>query len=425
MDTSLLPRHLRHEVSTALESAKVVNIIGPRQVGKTTLVRDLLDGRGYFITLDDTGVLAAIEGDAYGQLLALSDQTDNDPVIIDEAQRSRHVALAIKRIIDARRRMGQFLLTGSSNIFTSAQVVDSLAGRVQTLTLLPLSAAEIHRTGPTKLLDWASRSPNLGTLPPIPSATRADYVDLIIRGGYPEIRTLPDRSRNKRYRDAIDAIVDRDVADVLQIRKTDAMRRLIDQLAARTADELVLDKLCTAVGVQRHTLEQYLDVLTRLSMFKRLGAWASGAAKREIKRPKIHFLDTGAVSALRGFNATSFALARDPTALGHILETYVHNEIDKSLPYQSDDWRLWHWRNQDGREVDILAEHGRKLVAIEVKAAATLNGDDIKSLKWFKTEGPGKSWDVSGIVFYLGNQPLSFGDSIFGLPLSALWASYS
>lgn len=422
MDETLLPRHLRGEIENALLSARVVNIIGPRQAGKTTLVRDLL-GSGRFVSLDDTGVLEAMEADPYGLLTAMVDQAGDEAVIVDEAQRSRNLAIAIKWIVDERRRMGQFLLTGSSNVFTAAHVADSLAGRVQTLTLWPLSGAEIHRVGPAMLLDWARQeNPSLADLPPPPPATRADYIDLIVRGGYPEIRVLGDRPRRRRYRDAVDAIVDRDIADVVRVRKTDALRRLIDQLAARTANELSVEDLCSVIRVQRETLESYLDALCRLSVVTRLGAWASGATGREIKRPKIHLLDSGVAAALRGMGPESFGVTGDPAALGHLLETYVHNEVLKSIPYQSDDWKLWHWRNRDGREVDILAEQERKLVAMEVKAAATLDGNDLKNLRWFKSEGPGKTWDVTGIVFYLGTEPLSFGDKVFGLPLSTFWA---
>jgi predicted AAA+ superfamily ATPase len=418
---ALLPRHLGDQVKKALAAARAVNLIGPRQVGKTTLVRDLL-AIGRFISLDDTGVLAAIEADPYGQLATLSAEAGTEPVVIDEAQRSRQLAMAIKRIVDERRQMGQFLLTGSSNVFAAAHVSDSLAGRVQTLTLWPLSAAEIHRCVPTRILDWASRTPSLATLPQAPAASRADYIDLVIRGGYPEIRFLPDRARRMRYRDAIDMIVDRDVADVLKIRKGDALRRLIGQLAARTAGELAIEDMCSAVGVRRETIESYLDALTRLCLVTRLSAWASGPANRDIKRPKVHLLDTGIAAALRGYGANSFDPDADPAALGPILETYVHNELLKSLPYQDDEWTLWHWRNRDRREIDILCERGRQLVAIEVKAAATVSNDDFKTIRWFKSEGPGNAWDVAGIVLYLGAQPLAFGDDLFALPLSILWA---
>lgn len=421
METPLLPRHLSREIDDALRSARVVNVIGPRQVGKTTLVRDLL-GRGRFITLDDPGVLAAVQTDPHGQLTALAAEAGETPVIIDEAQRSPDVAVAIKRIVDANRRMGQFLLTGSSNVFTTAHVADSLAGRVRTLQLLPLSAAEIHQAGPAMLLDWAGRNPTLDDLPPAPKASRPDYLDLLVRGGYPEIRGLANRPRVRRYRDAIDAIVDRDVADVLKVRKTDALRRLIDQIAVRTAQEVSIEALCAVTGVQRATLDQYLDVLTRLSVVTRLGSWASGAAKREVRRPKVHLVDTGVAAALRRFDANSFGPTGEPVALGHLLETYVHDELARSLPFQASDWRLWHWRNQDGREIDVLAECGRALVAIEVKAAATLDAGDLKNLRWFATQGPGLDRNVTGLVFYLGDQTLTFGDRLFGLPLSMFWA---
>jgi predicted AAA+ superfamily ATPase len=421
MPEGLIARHLQGEIEDALLSARIVNVIGPRQVGKTILVRDLLDG-GRFITLDDVAVLTALDADPYGHLIALCLESQARPVIIDEAQRSRHLALAIKRIVDERRDPGQFLLTGSSNVFAAAHVTDSLAGRVQVLTLHPLSAAEIHGSGPALLLDWASNNPSAMTLPPLPQAGRADYINLILRGGYPEIRRLNVRARTRRYRDAIDAIVDRDVADVLKVRKSDALRRLIDQVASRTANELNIDALCSDVGVRRETMMSYLDALTRLSLVARLGAWAKGSAKREIKRPKLHLLDTGIIAALRGLNESSFAVDADPTSLGHILESYVYGEIVRNLPYQASEWRLYHWRDEKGREIDILAECDRTLVAMEVKAAATIVPDDLYNLVWFKTEGPGKDRKVVGVIFYLGDQVLTLGNSVFALPLSILWA---
>ena len=275
MEDPLFQRHLKEELDQGLASARVLNLVGPRQVGKTTLVRDLYDG-GQFITLDDENVLAAIESDPIGQLDALVARSGDRPLIIDEAQRSKRLALTIKKIVDERRRPGQFILTGSSNIFTTAHVADSLAGRVQTLTMLPLSTAEIHRAQPPLLFDWAHQDdqPNLENLPAGPVCARSEYIDLILRGGYPEIRALRARARQRRYRDYVDTIVDRDVADILKIRKTDSMRRLIEQLAARTANEVNIQELAGLLGVQRPTLEAYLDVLGKLSLVTRLPAKA-------------------------------------------------------------------------------------------------------------------------------------------------------
>ena len=420
MDDDLLPRHMTPLLTEALQSARVVNVIGPRQAGKTTLVRELY-GRGRFVTLDHEATLTAFENDPAGQLDALI-ADGAAPLIIDEAQRSKRLALAIKAHVDLHRRMGQVLLTGSSNIFSSAEVMDSLAGRVQTLVLHPLSAAEIHHGAPCRLLDWAQRSADLAALPNIPTVSRRETVDLITSGGYPEIRPLDERARQRRYRAYIDSIVDRDVADVLKVRKTDALRRTIDQLATRTANELNIQELCSNVGIQRQTADQYCDVLERLSIVRRLGAWASGEARREVRHPKIHMLDTGIASALRNLGAGSFAADAHPAALGGLLETWVFSELVKNLPYQEAEWRPWHWRGEAGREVDILLETGRELVAFEVKASTSITQSDLKNLKWFTSEGPGKSWKTTGIIIYLGSQPLSFGDHLFALPVSVFWA---
>jgi uncharacterized protein len=421
MDVRLFPRHLKAELIQGLASARVVNIVGPRQAGKTTLVRDLFEG-GRFISLDNENVLAALESDPVGQLDALVAEAGASPLIIDEVQRSSRLALTIKRIVDERRRMGQFILTGSSNIFTIGQVADSLAGRVQTLTMLPLSSAEIHRAGPALLLDWAQEFAPLEALPALPVTTRSGSIDLLLRGGYPEIRALDVRPRQRRYRDYVDTIVDRDVADLSRIRKTDTMRRLIEQLAVRTANELNIQELGGVIGLQRATLDFWLDLLSKLALVTRLPAWASGESGRDIRHPKVHFVDTGIVAALRAMGPGTFLADATPGALGGLMETYVYGEILKNLPYQREHWRLYHWRDRRGREIDILAEAGRTLVAFEVKGAATVTAEDFRHLRWFAQEGPGSAWDVLGIVIYLGDRPLRFGPRLVALPLSVFWA---
>lgn len=424
MTETLYPRHLKGELVKSLDSARVVNIVGPRQSGKTTLVRDLLNV-GLFITFDDEKVLAAIKADPVGQLNALVAEAGDGPLIIDEAQRSRSLALGIKRIVDERRRMGQFILTGSSNIFTTAHVADSLAGRVQTLTMLPMSASEIHGQGPPLLLEWAQQGEraSLDSLPTPPSCSRDEYIRLMLSGGYPEIRVLDDRARQRRYRDYVDIIVDRDVADLLKIRKNDSMRRLIDQLAVRTSSEVNLQELPGKIGIQRPTLETYIDVLIRLSLIARLPAWSSGEAGRDIRHPKLHMTDTGIVAALRSMGPRTFLADANPTALGAVLETFVYTELLKSLPHQENHWRLYHWRDRRGREIDILAESGRTLVAFEMKAAASVESADFQHIRWFRETGPGSAWNVIGIVIYMGDRVLSFGQQLYALPLSIFWTS--
>ena len=420
------PRHLVAPLEQALTAARIVNLVGPRQVGKTTLVQNLF-GEGFYVTLDDAGVFAAIESDPVGQMTSLAaNAADADmPVIIDEVQRSGNLPLAIKSIVDKDRRKGQFLLTGSSNVFATMNVADSLAGRMLVLNLWPLTMAEKQRVGPNRMLDWAAQErPSLDaiTLPPVLSRKR--YIEHVLEGGFPEPRELPLKSRQELYRDYVDSVVDRDVVDLFHVRKTEPFRRLIDQVAARTGQEINISDLSRLLGIKRDTVDTYLDALIRLSLIIRLGAWNSGETHREIRQPKYHLVDTGMCCALRHLGANAFDAGRvNATQLGGLMESFVFNEILRSLRQQETDFRLYHWRSPDRRKIEIIADGGESLVGIEVKSAATISNRDFRHMRWFATDGPGKTRNFTGIVFYLGEHRLSFGNRLFGLPVSALWSN--
>lgn len=156
-------------------------------------------------------------------------------------------------------------------------------------------------------------------------------------------------------------------------------------------------------------------------MLTKLGAWTSGEGKREIKNPKYHFADSGIACALRRFTEDTFSIENNPQALGGLLESFVLNELLRALPMQNADYRIYHWRSADQREIDILIDGGSHLVCVEIKASASVSGDDFKHLKWFSKDGPGRGRACIGIVFHLGKEKLTFGDRSFALPVSALW----
>ncbi|MGH6999880.1 MAG: ATP-binding protein [Stellaceae bacterium] len=402
-----------------------MNIVGPRQDGKSTLARDILKSAAY-VTLDDDAARRALAADPYSQLKALSEQAAGSglPIVIDEVQRLPEMTFALKRIVDDDSRRGHFVLTGSSNIFTSGKAYDSLAGRQMTLTLRPFSAAEIFRAGPCKILDAVASDPeNPAPLLPRPRACRrADLVDLIVRGGFPEIRHLVGRERIDRFSSYVDSIIERDVSAIHAVRKPDAVRRLIYQAAARTAQELNAWGLAKDLAIKYDTVSDYLDALTRLGILLRLGAWSSSKAKREVKLPKLHLMDTGLATALRNEDTRSFGINADPAAFGALFETFVFTELEKSLPFLSNPWSLWHWR-AEGREIDILAEApGRLLALFEMKASSTIDARDFRHINWFLTEGPGKTYRGAGFVVYLGEHLLSFGPGRIALPASMLWS---
>lgn len=195
------------------------------------------------------------------------------------------------------------------------------------------------------------------------------------------------------------------------------MRRLIDQLAVRTSSELNLVELSGKIGIQRQTASDYIDILERLALVARLPAWTSGEAGRDIRHPKSHIIDTGIAAALRGLTADDFSLGRDQTPLGSLFETYIYTELLKSLPLQRDEWRLFHWRERNGKEIDLLAENGNLLVGFEMKASSTVSSSDFKNFHAFK-DGPGKKWDFFGLVIYMGDQTLVFGERLLAVPVS-------
>jgi predicted AAA+ superfamily ATPase len=256
---------------------------------------------------------------------------------------------------------------------------------------------------------------------PVPYG-RGDAIERIVRGGFPEIRPLNGADRMERYAAYLSSVIERDVAPIAEIRRPDTLRRLVNQLAYRTAEELNIASLGNVIGARRETITDYLDILCRLGIIHRLGAWTSSGSRRDVKAPKIHFMDTGCATAIRGEDVNSFGLSADPSALGHLLESFVFCELEKSLPFLSARWELGHWRNAP-REVDVVAEApGQILALIEMKASTTVDWSDFRHVDWFLKDGPGQAYRGCGFVFYLGDQILSFGPGRLALPLSIFWS---
>ena len=397
--------------------------MGARQVGKTTLVRDLY-GRGAFFSLDHESTLRAVNSDAYNLFAETKRETMDGPIIVDEAQRSHRMILAIKSLVDSDRSRGQFLLTGSSNIFTSVAALDSLAGRFLTLTLWPLTIAEIKGRSHHKILDWAlHKHPEIKDLPTFHHLSRREYIHLILSGGYPGLNELTPRERSHHYRSYINTVINKDLPYVWNVKKPRVFKQLIIQLATRTAHEINISTLSHTLGIQRSTLEQYLHVLEKLFLITRLERWHRSESKRDIRASKYHFVDSGMGASLRLLSPESFGLSGDPAALGGMLESFVFHEVLRSLPYQSQEVDLFHWRNRNGREIDIIVDGGGPvLIGIEVKASGTVSAEDFKHLEWFALQGPGRKRIVRGIVFYLGEHAFSWKKGFYALPVSLLWA---
>jgi hypothetical protein len=418
-------RHLVEGLLRALESSRVVQLTGPRQAGKSTLVK-MLDARVEVVTLDDDVARLSLQSDGYGQLKRMRRRAAarGVPVVVDEIQRLPELSLAIKRIVDEDPAPGQFLLTGSADILTSGATTDSLAGRVVPLRLLPFSAAEVRRRGPCRIFDLVESSPDafLTALPDLEPVNRDEVLDLLYRGGFPEMRETRESSRAERFEAYTDTLVERDAAQLYALRRPDELRRLVMQCAVRSGQELRVTDLCGALGVQRDTMLRWLELLERLSLFQRVGAWTGAAAGREVKAPKLHFLDSGLGMALRGEDPRTFDLTARPQALGPVLESWVFAELMKAVPMARRRWRPWHWR-ADRREVDMVwSGPSERLFLAEVQASSTLRESDAAHLRWFMTDGPGRQHECCAVIFYLGSTAFALAPRVYALPLSVFWA---
>lgn len=410
-DHTLYPRFVLPRLTEALADTPVVLIHGPRQCGKTTLARVLGDAAGYaYTSFDDDVLRAAAQADPVGFVADLPEKA-----VLDEVQRVPELFTTLKAAVDRDRRPGRFILTGSSNVLLLPKLADSLAGRMEILRLHPLSLAELS-TKPPRFLD-ALFGDGFKSAPQ--ARLGKELAERIASGGYPAAlaRALP-RRRATWYRDYIETLVQRDVRDLARISKLDALPRLLTLAAGQTARLLNVADLASPFQLSRPTIRDYLTLLARVFLLEELSPWHNNRLSRLIKTPKLHLGDTGLACALLGMDAA--ALATDRQLLGHMLETFVFQELRRQASWRGEPISFYHFRDKDGVEVDMVLESGgQHLAGIEVKAAATVTSADFRGLRKLK-DGVGKRF-ATGAVLYDGEATASFGDGLFAVPIRGLW----
>lgn len=404
----LYPRHLDSLLRESLIDTPAVLVNGPRQCGKTTLVRQYEGEMAYF-SLDDPALLAAVRADPLGFVKRL------DRAIIDEVQRAPQLLMALKLVIDQDRRPGRFLLTGSANLMALPQIADSLAGRVDILTLLPLSHSELARRPNNFLSQARTQSWSLST--PTPDH-HVDMTHQVLAGGYPEMQQRASPARRQAWARAyITTLVERDIQDIAQVEQLSQVPQLLS-IAAELSGQLVnLSQVGGQIGLNSKTVDKYLGILEKLFLVRRLPAWSRNELSRLIKAPKIHFLDAGLQSTLT--RLTPELVLTERRRFGATLETWVFGELLKLLSITPETWFLSHYRDKDQVEVDFVLESPlREVIGIEVKAAASVQSSDFKGLRKLR-EIAGTQF-VTGIVLYDGTHALSFGEGLWAIPLDRL-----
>jgi predicted AAA+ superfamily ATPase len=409
----LVERRLAPLIQEALADTPVVLLNGPRQAGKSTLAATYGDRGFRMLSLDDAATLASAREDPTGLVRSL------DRAVIDEVQRAPELLLAIKQSVDNDRRPGRFLLTGSADLRLLPSVADSLAGRMEVLTLLPLAGCELDGTAGQWLECVFS-----GDIPRLPSENRAietgeALVERVLRGGYPEaVARSTVRRREAWLRQYAAALLSRDVRDIASIEKLEQMPRLLRALAQMAGQLTNLNPLAGQLLLDHKTAAKYVGVLEQLFLIRRIQPWGSNRLARIVKSPKLHFLDSGLLSHLRGADAV--ALKRDRTVFGPLLECYVVSELLKLASWSERDLQVLSYRDKDQREVDVVIENAAgQLIGVEIKAKASVQPRDFAGLHKL-AELSGDQF-IAGLVLYDGNETLPMGHGLWAVPLATMW----
>lgn len=405
-------RWQKSSLKEALASRRVVMLTGARQCGKTTLAKTLVDDDVSYRTLDDRTTRQAAESDPH---LFVKHVADGGVLIIDEVQKVPDLLPAIKQVVDRDNRPGQFLITGSANILTLPTVQESLAGRIGKVRLRPLSQGEITNLKPLFLERAFVQDFKRGAK----RHNRNDLIEVIFRGGFPEPIRLQGKARRGWHIDYIDALIEHDLNDVANIRRTDAMKDLLQVLAAWSSKFMDVSAIGANLAADRRTLASYISALRAFYIVESVSAWQKTDYDRVGKASKLFMADTGMIAALLNWKTADFA--SDADKAGKAFETFAYNELAVQIDAAEDAYQLYHYRDKDKREIDFLIERNdRHKLALEIKSGISIKKSDFKHIEWFR-DNLSKGAPVIGVVLYAGDDILPFGKNLWAVPFDCMW----
>lgn len=415
---SHLHRSLEPTLLEAASQFPAVVLTGPRQSGKTTLLKTLFGESHRYLSLELPDVKAAASADPRGFLEAFP-----PPVIFDEVQFAAELLPYVKERIDAaRERKGQYILSGSQNLLLLEKVTETLAGRAAVLRLLPLSSQEAteqpRRLGPwwTSAESAAEAIERLTPAEPTADLTFGELWQSFLRGGYPELVSQPGRNLGLWHGSYLQTYVERDVRTLRQVGDLTQFQSFLRVLAARSGQLLNLSDVGRDLGLSTNTCKAWLSVLEASYQVFVLRPYFANVGKRLVKTPKVYLMDVGTLCYLAGLRDAEHAAA-GPLG-GAILETAVLAQILRTLVHRGEEPRLYFWRTSAGAEVDFIVELGGRLIPIEVKASATPRPSMAAGIEAFQNDLGSRA--STGYVVHPGDVRLPLGARVLALPFADL-----
>ena len=370
-----IKRAIEDVVKKTATAFPVLLVTGPRQVGKTTLLKQIAEDSRKYVTLDDPEVRMLAKRDP-----ALFMQRYTPPVIIDEIQYAPELLPYIKMSVDSSKRKGDFWLTGSQTFHTMKNVSESLAGRVGILKLLGLSNSEINGVSSAPFL------PNPDAMMQrISEARRMDLIqtfERIHKGSMPMLYTYEFDSEIF-YRSYVNTYLQRDISDLTQVADETSFLNFMTIVAARTAKPIVYDELAREAGISAPTAKRWISILVSSNIIALVQPYHNNALKRATKMPLLHFLDTGLCAYLLKWSNPE-VLERGAMS-GSFFESYVFSEIYKSWLNAGKEPPLYYYRDKEQHEIDILILHDGIIYPIESKKTAS---PGVESVKHFRVLEP-------------------------------------
>ncbi len=410
-------RRLEPVVRDLLAEEPVVAVHGARTVGKSTMVRALAASAGRSVVdLDDPETRDAV--DASPSAFAAAPP----PVFIDEYQHAPAILDAIKAELNRELGPGRFVLTGSTRYSSLPAAAQSLTGRLHVVTLWPLSQGELDGVE-ERFAERLLTDPAALVTPAASNTSREEYADRILRGGFPlAVARRSGASRNRWFDDYLNLVLERDVAELSNIRQREKMPSLVARIGGQTAQVLNVARVAADVGIEASTAEHYVRLLEAAFVLHRLPAWGTTLRARSSSKPKVHFVDSGVAGRMLRVTASRLAAAQPQamTQLGYLLETFCVGEVLKQAGWMETPAQPGHWRTHDGDEVDLVLERDDgAIAAIEVKAGERARDADFRSLRKLREALGGRF--LGGVVLHLGRLGYTHDDRLHVLPVDRLW----